>query len=320
MQKPAYHQGPARKRAPGVVRLLLAGFAGMLTACGTQNQMAIEDVAASLENGIIAGQKSKAEDYPATGVILFTTERWDGSKVASMLCSGTLIKPDVVLAAGHCNLALLVESDKPIQYFFSLALDVSKFGPTFSGKLPKHTVPVLEIVSHPEFALENVDLGLGNAKDIALLYLDEPITDVEPAKLILASEADELVPGADVGIVGYGRRHVVSLGRRDVGVKYQGNSTISEVGPYEMQIGSGSPDAHKCHGDSGGPTYMNLPSGDDVLVGITSHAYDRGDCWHGGVDTRVDPYLDWIDETLRVDCESGRRPTCSTTGAGYYLN
>lgn len=309
MQRPAVH---------GVCGLLLAGFAGMFTACGVQQDMQIETVGQQLENGIIAGKKSTAKDYPATGVILFTTERWDGSKVASMLCSGTLIKPDVVLAAGHCNLALLVESEKPIQYYFSHALDVSKFGPVWNGKLPDKTVPVLQVVSHPEFELDNVDLGLGNAKDIALLYLGEPVTDVEPAPIMGADEAKLLKPGAEVGIVGYGRRHVVSMGRRDVGVKYHGKSTISEVGPFEMQIGAGAPDAHKCHGDSGGPTYMDLPSGKNVLIGITSHAYDRGDCWHGGVDTRVDPYLDWIDETLTEACKAGERPTCSTTSMGYF--
>lgn len=309
MQRPAVHR---------VSGLLLAGFAGMLAACGAQRDVQLETLGQTLENGIIAGKKSTAKDYPATGVILFTTERWDGSTIASMLCSGTLIKPDVVLAAGHCNLALLVDTDKPVNYFFSHALNVSKFGPNWDGKLPEHTVPVLQVVSHPEFSLDNVDLGLGNAKDIALLYLETPITDVEPAPLMRPDEASYLQPGEEVSIVGYGRRHVISLGRRDVGVKYHGQSTINEVGPYEMQIGSGSPDAHKCHGDSGGPTYMNLPSGENVLIGITSHAYDRRDCWHGGVDTRVDPYLDWIDETLKTACKAGDRPTCSTTSEGYF--
>jgi hypothetical protein len=253
------------------------------------------------------------KDFPATGVLLFTTERDEGL-VGSMLCSASLIAPDVVIAAGHCDLSLFIDTDKPIDYYFSTKLDVSDFGPKFS-ELPDHTVKIAKMVPHPDFNLENVGVGLRETKDIMLLFLEEPITDIKPAKLMSRAEADLLKEGADVDIVGYGRRHVVSLGRKDVGVKYQGPSTIKRIGDYEMQIGSGGGDAHKCHGDSGGPTYMIVDKGTrrehTALIGITSHAYDHSDCWNGGVDTRVDRYLDWIDATLEEACADGSRPACA---------
>ncbi len=86
-----------------------------------------------------------------------------------------------------------------------------------------------------------------------------------------------------------------------------------------MQIGKGSPQPHKCHGDSGGPTYLTVNKGSKhertVLVGVTSHAYDDDDCLHGGVDTRIDPYLKWIKRTLQADCRNGRRPACAAATA-----
>ena len=58
-----------------------------------------------------------------------------------------------------------------------------------------------------------------------------------------------------------------------------------------MQIGSGSETSRKCHGDSGGPTYMDVTTTSDVkqrVIGVTSHAYDESDCAKGGIDTRID--------------------------------
>ena len=53
------------------------------------------------------------------------------------------------------------------------------------------------------------------------------------------------------------------------------------------------------HGDSGGPTYMDVETSSETkrrVIGITSHAYDPNDYAKGGVDTRVDVWLDWIDD------------------------
>ncbi len=51
------------------------------------------------------------------------------------------------------------------------------------------------------------------------------------------------------------------------------------------------------------------------LIGVTSHAYDNSDCDEtGGVDTRVDAYLGWIDGELRARCEDGSRAWCEEEG------
>ena len=59
---------------------------------------------------------------------------------------------------------------------------------------------------------------------------------------------------------------------------------------------------------------MDLGDGQRI-VGVTSHAYDYSDCYvTGGVDTRVDHYLDWIDDEMRARCEDGTRVWCETDG------
>ena len=51
------------------------------------------------------------------------------------------------------------------------------------------------------------------------------------------------------------------------------------------------------------------------LIGVTSHAYDASDCdSKGGVDTRLDYYLSWIDLEMSERCEDGSRAWCDVMG------
>ena len=69
---------------------------------------------------------------------------------------------------------------------------------------------------------------------------------------------------------------------------------------------------------------MNVNTASDVksrVIGITSHAYDQSDCAKGGVDTRVDSWLSWIDEQMSAACADGTRVWCEVDGivpATYY--
>jgi hypothetical protein len=101
-------------------------------------------------------------------------------------------------------------------------------------------------------------------------------------------------------------------------VKQMGESFIARLAQYEMQIGLAESDVRKCHGDSGGPTFLNIDTTTDDpmrVIGITSHTYDASDCARtGGVDTRVDYYLDWIDAHMRSACDDGTRVWCDEPG------
>jgi hypothetical protein len=280
-----------------------------LAGCGAlPPQAALDNPEAPLQQAIVGGTQSAAADYPATGVIIYRSQR-HGMSLGAMLCSATLIAPDVVIAAGHCDAALLGETHYPVSFYFTLSLDVSESGAA-AGVLPADAVRITRFMPHPEFSLDNLGTGLRFAKDIALLVLEHSIEHVAPAVLIRQEQADALVGGADVFIVGYGRRHALTLGAEDMGIKYQGTSKIHEVGAFEMQIGHANPGSYKCYGDSGGPTYMHLADDVETLVGITSRIYTHGNCGTGGTDTRIDPYLPWIQRMLQESCRTGLRPSC----------
>ena len=295
--------------------LLLGSLSGLLGACGSQYDFTGDTIAQTpqQQEGIIGGQPSRLSDYPSTGAILFTTIGSYGELTGSMLCTGTLIAPDVVLAAAHCNLAFLGYGTKRVEYYFTFSLNVSEFGED-GVVLPPNTTKVATVVPHPQFVIDRVSPGLGHGNDIALLYLKTPVWSVEPTSMITADEVGVLRPGQPVAIVGYGRRHQAELGREDAGVKFQGVTTINRVGRYEMQVSRGDPQPHKCHGDSGGPTFMAISHTDRptrlALIGVTSHAYDDADCINGGVDTRVDRYLNWLTADMQLACRDGRRPAC----------
>jgi hypothetical protein len=97
-----------------------------------------------------------------------------------------------------------------------------------------------------------------------------------------------------------------------------GEAPISAVGEHELHIGAAEEDTRKCHGDSGGPTFLEVQTESPVtsrLIGVTSHAFDSTDCFEtGGVDTRIDPYLDWIEAEMVSRCEDGTRAWCEVFG------
>lgn len=264
-------------------------------------------------SSIVAGVPSTLHDFPATGVILYHSDDTQ-SPMGAMLCSGTLVASDVVLAAGHCQEQFAQKNGPTVQYYFSLAQDVSSFGPMVQH-IPPDAVPVRFFLPHPDYDSARPARGLGRAADLGLFFLSQAVTSVEPAKLATRQSLQGVVAGTKVTIVGYGRRLLTHFGRRDEGIKHHGESTIQSLGRYEMQVGSSGGDALKCHGDSGGPTYLQVDGPDGqvpTVIGITSRAQDWAGCSTGGIDTRVDAYLTWIENSLEWGCDQGLR--CSGCG------
>jgi hypothetical protein len=287
---------------------------------------------------IVNGDRATADVYPMTGGLLFSgtitaPSLFGGPPTTQELkqfaCSSTLIAPDVVLLAAHCvdpNVLSQGGTAEDLKFRWSRALDLRE--PSSPGDpWPEDSVAVAQTVLPEEWEITALqDFSLGTKKwDIAMLFLEEPVFDVEPAVLITEEEAEQIAEGAAVDVVGWGL--TVPLGILDsfappdpetVGRKQWGTSTLAAVGDYEMQIGA-TPDAtRKCRGDSGGPTFLEVEAdtaSTTRLIGVTSRSADFTLCAEkGGFDTRVDAYLGWIDRQLRAGCEDGARSWCDEEG------
>jgi MYXO-CTERM domain-containing protein len=273
---------------------------------------------------IINGEESSStSDYPSAGGMLAGTIIDFGGTtydIKMLMCSSTLIAPDVVLLAAHCidfsyyeQMAGMSFDDANIG--FSRTADLSAWSGMPGTEWPEDTILAWEALAHPGFSMAGMGIGLSENDDIALLFLEEAILDVEPALLPTSAEAAQITEGTSVDIVGWGQQTSdQNPPAGTVGYKMHGTSHIAETAETEFKVGEVESDVRKCHGDSGGPTYLDVGDGDRV-IGVTSHSYDMTDCREtGGVDTRVDHYLDWIDDEMRARCEDGTRVWCETDG------
>jgi hypothetical protein len=286
---------------------------------------------------IINGEAATEDDWPNTGGLIVS-----GTAVISgfgemegrgLMCSSTLIAPDVVLTAAHCidvdglidaaaTQGITVESYEDLQFGWSrqsLLYEWSLEDSAINGVKDWPTDAALSsnFVAHPDFDLFTLQTGLAANHDIGLVFLDAPVTDVDFAIVPTAEEGEQLAVGQEVVIVGWGQQEQDPL-PGTVGIKQLGISDISELARPEFQVGAAYEAVRKCHGDSGGPTFLEVETDSAEtwrVIGVTSHAYDTTDCnVTGGVDTRVDAHLDWLDETMRAACDDGTRSWCEWPG------
>jgi hypothetical protein len=226
------------------------------------------------------------------------------------LASGTLIAPDVILSAAH------VFTPDPqatsVDFYFSLALNVSNFYATMT--LPRDAVRIASFATAPGWDPSGSTIGSADARDVGLGFLQNPITSVEPAALVAASDAGYLQVGSSIEIVGYGVSRANDTSASTAGIKRQASSRIWWLSASEIQAGMISPET--CTGDSGGPALMVIPDGNAPALRVVAVcSYGDQDC-QNGIDMRVDAYLDWIDATMRQACSLGQRPPSMCQNGG----
>jgi hypothetical protein len=276
---------------------------------------------------IINGVDASTDEYPMAGGILMdgmiSMNGWGDQPLHSFICSSTLIAPDVVLTAAHCvdegTLTFGMGSVENLDMRWTTQSDLSSWdGSDMNVPWPDDAVSAWDWVAHPGYDMNDFDVGLAENDDLALIFLDTPIFDFPHAYLPTEGLGSQLTEGDEVIIVGWGQQSATSQWEAppagSFAIKQQAISDISELGSSEFQVGQNESDARKCHGDSGGPSFLMM-DGSLRVVGVTSHAYDSSDCFEtGGVDTRVDAYIEWIDNEMRIRCEDGSRAWCDVEG------
>lgn len=195
-------------------------------------------------------------------------------------CSGTLIHPQVVLTAGHCTDGL--EENGIEQVWVS-------FAPYALDELRN----VATVITHPEYAW-----GSSNPHDVGLLILEQPVTDITPAKLPYAGYLSDLkkagvlrqaAEGAKFTMVGYGG--TLDWPPPDIYYEDIRQVSISEyvaLVPAQLHLSQHvlKDNGGTCFGDSGGPAFFTEADGTEVIVGITS--WGDAQCIVTGFNYRVD--------------------------------
>lgn len=308
----------------------------LVSACGPAGESIDLAGDSASEAAIINGESCEAETYPTAAAILVDARVsipvLGESDIKTVICTGTLIAPDTVLTAAHCLDAtgLTFGFGEVLRESYSVTFDPDLVALASQGQeqgasveLPESRIEAAAFFMHEDFSLDSFEgvNGPGDFYDIGVVFLEETV-DIAPEIVVTAEEAEQIVVGADVAIAGWGQQ-VPTDGPFDappegsVGQKVCALSFINEVGTTEFQVGGDSETSRKCHGDSGGPTYMTIETdlvNKQRVIGITSHAYDAEDCAKGGVDTRVDSYLDWLDDKMVNACEDGTRAWCDVPG------
>lgn len=176
----------------------------------------------------------------------------------SSLCTGTLVHPRVVVYAAHCG-----GGNKTID-----------FGELVQS--PGQFVKAETCQTYPSYGGVN-----DQAHDWAFCRLPFAITDLPVTPVLFGCETQQLSPGMQVAISGFGANN----GNSGAGTKRWAMTTLTGVFNATATLGGGGKPS-VCPGDSGGPAYVQLADGGWRAFGIASTV--TGSCGGSGTHARID--------------------------------
>jgi hypothetical protein len=268
-----------------------------------------------------AGHSTKSAEADIQG-----GQSWGGDYAVGMIayrgggvCTGTLIKSNVVLTAGHC---VQGSEDEILGFYLGAGAPiVSTNGPTteMPDNLTRYAVD--KVALYPGFDLSAAQTCPIAQPDVALLHLAEPVQHVLPAEVPRPGEessvvASDLAKSKTCWAVGYGRHDVAGV--TTAKEKRVAQVIVNEVLPAAVSVvaapnvSGGITD----EGDSGGPLIC-VYAGIDArwkwrITGVVSCATDGvAAAHHEQYYVRTDTISEWLAAAL---VQFPEEETCSGNG------
>lgn len=245
----------------------------MTVACAPQkNQQLARELSGE---SIVAGTAVTEKDPISASTVAILIE----SPMGQSLCTGTLVAKNIVVTAAHC-----------------FGKGASRAAVLFGSDLEKSqsVFAVDKVNVHPQYASKNS--GEGGWNDIALLHFvgDAPATS-EVVEIL--KDATLLTVGLQAVTAGYGSTPKDGNGQ-DSGVLRKVTLTLQDpvFEKTELLFPLTSKGGSTCHGDSGGPIYVQK-QGKLVLVGVTSRGTSAS-CDNVSIFTNVSSHLEFINESI----------------------
>jgi len=262
------------------------------------------------EDRIIGGTPvTRLNRYPYIVPILDSQNRPIAGSRIRQYCVGTLVAPDVVLSAAHCQ-GRTGKSPDFVQFNpFNVITPFARNGRIID------TIKILKQVPHPDFDPFTLD------NDLVLFKLAKKNEKVSPVKV---NRRFSLVDGDQLKVVGWGATAEAGNNSpilRHVLIDYIPNDTCNsdQYGyfgqVFDSMVCAASDNKDACTGDSGGPLLLPDPGGAnpelDVQVGLVSWGVGCAQPLYPGVYARVD--FDWIMFAI-CDEETGLSPESCLDG------
>jgi hypothetical protein len=256
------------------------------------------------------------DDHPYVGMVLF----FDAREGGWFRCSGSMVRPNVFITAGHCMFAVgldgaltpTLRDGNDAWVTLDTHVDLTGF-PAFDPNNP-YTPRAAYLNSDPDFVrAERVSAhpayadfaGFPNTSDVGVMIASKNVKVSQVASLPDVGDANALIVGATAlrdrpTIVGYGLQGVKPNVIAEL-TRYNGDPFVVELnsantGGWNIHLsgdpGEGNGTGSACFGDSGGPVLA--PDGDTIL-GVGSFVLSpncTGASYYYRVDT--DHTLDFV--------------------------